>query len=112
MLRISMRDAGKVRILDLKGQVNHGEGVVTLNDAVNRLMREGQGRIVLNLKAVEWIDSSGLGQLVACHLRARRIEGGIKLVLPSKQVLNTLTIVGLNKVFEIYDDEVNAVGSF
>jgi len=111
MLKISMREAGRIRILDLKGKIDHGEGVVRLDDALNRLMREGQGNIVLNMKAVEWIDSSGLGHLVACHLRARRLEGGIRLVLPSKQVLDTLIIVGLNKVFEIYDDEVKAVGS-
>lgn len=112
MLKITAREAGKVRILELKGQIKIGEEMVQLKNAVDRMIHEGQFRVVLNMKDVEWIDSSGLGELIACHTRARRASGDIKLCCLHKRVLDIIIVVGLHKYFEIYDDCMMAVGSF
>lgn len=110
MMKVSVRQAGKVSIVDMRGKLDLG-ATSALKDAVGRLLGEGRRQIVLNMLGIEWIDSTGLGELMACHLRAKRDKGEIKLVL-SPKVREIIVMVKLQTVFDIHDEELKAVGSF
>lgn len=89
-----------------------GEPVTAMSDIVQRLLSEGHRHIVINLSDVEWLDTSALGELVACQIRARRSGGEIKLVNPSDKTREIIVMVKLHMVFDIQGDELKAVGSF
>lgn len=111
-MKSRVRDAGKVRILDLRGKIDMGVGEMALRQAVDGLIDEGHNHIVVNLHRVEWIDSAGLGELVACKKRAVRQGGEMKILMPSEEVHNMMVLACLHEVFDIFHDELNAVGSF
>ncbi|MFQ5876375.1 MAG: STAS domain-containing protein [Acidobacteriota bacterium] len=111
-MKASVRDAGKVRIVDLKGKLTLGDGVKALDETVAGLLRGGHTQIVLNLKDVDYIDSAGIGELVASKKRAASGGGDIRLLLPSDSVYQVLSIVQLHLVFQIFDNESKAIGSF
>lgn len=111
-LEIKERRVGDVVILDLTGRITIGDGSINLRDAVGRLLDEGRNRLVLNLAAVTYVDSSGIGELVSRHTTTRNSGGRLKLLnLPGK-IRNLLQITKLLPIFEIFDDEVEAVSSF
>jgi len=111
-MKASVRESGKVRIVDLKGKITLGTGDLALREAVNGLLDEGHNRIVLNLKGVDYIDSAGIGELVACKKRAVAKGGDVKLLMPSEGVYKVLSIVSLHLIFQILSDETQAVTSF
>ncbi|MFQ5876177.1 MAG: STAS domain-containing protein [Acidobacteriota bacterium] len=111
-MKARVRDAGKIRILDLRGRITMGAGDLALREAVRGLIEDGHSRIVLNLKHVEWIDSAGLGEMVACKKRAVQSGGEVKILMPSEQVHNMMVLARIHEVFDIFHDELNAVGSF
>lgn len=111
-MALKVRDAGKVRIVDVAGDVTIGKGDVALRETVQGLLAGGQALILLNLQKVGYIDSAGLGELVACKKRSAEKGGDTKLLLPTKRVRDLLVLVKLNDVFEIFEDELQAVGSF
>jgi anti-sigma B factor antagonist len=95
------------RPLDLKGRPLDDLGVV-LSDLFDR----GQLRIILDLRHVTFIDSAGLGELVASKKRALERGGDIKILQPAKRVRELLVMTLLTRVFEIHEDEAKAIGSF
>jgi anti-sigma B factor antagonist len=111
-MKAKVRDAGKVRILDLHGKIDMGVGEMALREAVDGLVGKGHKHIVLSLKHVEWIDSAGIGQMVRCKRRVRMAGGEVKIMLPSEQIHSMMVLTCLHKVFDIYHDELEAVGSF
>ena len=111
-MKASVRESGKVRIVDLKGKITLGTGDLALRESVNGLLDEGHSRIVLNLKGVDYIDSAGIGELVACKKRAVAKGGDVKLLMPSEGVYKVLSIVSLHLIFQILSDETQAVTSF
>ena len=111
-MTMKVRDAGKVRIVDVAGDVTIGKGDVALRETVQGLLADNHIWLLLNLKKVGYIDSAGLGELVACKKRSAERNGDTKLLLPSKRVRDLLVLVKLTDVFDIFEDELQAVGSF
>lgn len=110
-LEISERVVDGVAILDLKGRLVLDE-VDLFRKRVDELIRQKRLSIVLNLKEITYIDSAGVGMMVAKYLSVRRQGGDIKLLHLSPRSQRVMTITRLLTVFEAYDSEEQAVGSF
>ena len=111
-ITITERQAGDVTIVDLEGKVTIGEGSVALRTTIRRLLGEGKSKILLNLAGVGYIDSSGIGELVGSFTTVTNRGGKLKLLhLPAK--LNELLhVTQLITVFEVYENEAEALASF
>lgn len=109
---ITKRLAGDVAILDLNGKLTIGVGDVALRGAMLTELEDGHTKIVINLKDVTAIDSSGLGELIRCKATAAARNAGIKLLHANLKARKLLTMSGLVGVFEMFDDEEMAVASF
>ena len=111
-LAISSREVDGVTVLDLSGRITLGEGSVQLRDAIRDLIGKGQQKILLDLGDVNYIDSSGLGELVSAYTSARNQGATVKLLKLTKKVHDLLQITKLYTVFDIKDDEASAIKSF
>ena len=111
-LQIASREVDGVTVLDLSGRITLGEGSVQLRDAVRELFARDVKSILLNLGAVDYIDSSGLGELVSAFSAAKNRGGEIKLLSLTKKVHDLLQITKLYTVFDIWDEEASAIASF
>jgi len=108
---VSRREADGVAIADIVGKLALTEGTVLLRDTVRDFLALGNNRIILNLEAVDFMDSAGLGELVRTHASIRSHGGQLKLVHPSENVHKLLKITKLDRVFEIEPDEESALRS-
>lgn len=111
-LSIASREVDGVTVLDLGGKIVLGEGSVQLREAIRDLMSKGIKNILLNLGNVNYIDSSGLGELVSAFTTAKNQSAALKLLSLTKKVHDLLQITKLYTVFDIYDDEASAIASF
>jgi anti-sigma B factor antagonist len=110
-MQTTTRHIGDVEVLDIRRRITVGEGNVMLREIVRELTDKGNKKIVLNLGEVQYIDSSGVGELVRTHTTVRNQGGQLKLVNLSKQVGDLLQITRLSAVFDIERDEVSAIRS-
>src|SRR5918995_6313605 len=111
-LDVKERQAGDVTILDLSGAVRIGEGSIALRDAIRGLAGEGKKKLLLNLAGVKYIDSTGIGELIANYTTVSRQGGQLKLLNLTERVQNLLVITKLLTVFDSYDIEAEALKSF
>jgi len=111
-LDVKERQAGDVTILDLRGEVRIGEGSIALRDAIRQLADAGKKKLLLNLAGVSYIDSSGIGELIANYTTVSRQGGQLKLLKLTDRVQNLLVITKLLTVFDAYEDEAEALKSF
>jgi anti-sigma B factor antagonist len=111
-LEVKQRQAGDVTILDMNGAVRIGEGSITLRDAIRGLADEGKKKIILNLAGVNYVDSSGIGELIANYTTVSRQGGQLKLLNLTDRIQNLLVITKLLTVFDAYEDESEALKSF
>ena len=111
-MKATLRHVGSVSVVDLAGRITIGEGDVILREKVTELLDDGHKNIVLNLNKVSYMDSSGIGELVACMKRSKEKGGTVKLLNPSGKVYDLLLLIKLSEVFEIYNDEKEIVTSF
>jgi anti-anti-sigma factor len=111
-MRIVERRVGDVTILQLIGRLELEDGDTVLRDAVNRLIEAGHVKLLLDMKEVTRLDSAGIGMLVSKFLSARRGGGTIKLLHPTVRTDHLMDITKLSTVFEIYDNEEQALKSF
>jgi anti-sigma B factor antagonist len=111
-MKATVRDIGKVSVVDLSGKITIGEGDVVLREKVIELLDGGRQNIILNLGKVSYMDSAGIGELVACYKRAKEKQGNVKLLNPSGKVYDLLQLTKLEEVFETYKDEKEALVSF
>ncbi len=111
-LYINERRVGKVTVLDLKGRVRVGGGTVALHRSIRTLVEEGKTQILLNLSGVTHIDSSGLGELISSHITVQNKGGEIKLAHLTERLRDLMTITKLLTVFDVYDDEPQALATF
>ena len=111
-LSIASREVDGVTVLDLNGRITLGEGSVQLRDAIRDLIGKGQKSILLNLSDVNYIDSSGLGELVSAYTTARNQGAALKLLGLTKKVNDLLQLTKLYTVFDIYDDEASGIASY
>jgi anti-sigma B factor antagonist len=109
---IEERTLEHVVVLDLKGKLTIGEGDEQLRAKINGLIEQGQCNLLLNLEDVPYVDSAGLGELVRTHTTVRRQGGSLKLVNLTKRITDLLTITKLLTVFDTFESEAAAVGSF
>jgi len=110
-LYINERRMGIVTILDLKGRVRIS-GTTALHEAIRCLVREGKTQILLNLADVTHVDSTGLGELISSHVTLSNKGGEIKLVHLTERLRDLMTITKLLPVFDVYDNETDALASF
>jgi len=111
-LDVKERQAGDVTILDLRGEVRIGEGSIALRDAIRNLADTGKTKLLLNLAGVSYIDSSGIGELIANYTTVGRTGGQLKLLSLTDKVQDLLVITKLLTVFDVYEAEAEALSSF
>ncbi|HSL55636.1 MAG TPA: STAS domain-containing protein [Pyrinomonadaceae bacterium] len=111
-LDVKERQAGDVTILDLSGEVRIGEGAISLRDSIRNLADSGKRKVLLNLAGVKYMDSSGVGELIANYTTISRQGGQLKLLNLTDRIQNLLVITKLLTVFDSYDNEAEALKSF
>ena len=111
-LNIKQRQAGDVVILDLDGEVRIGDSATALRSAIRDLVAGGNKKILLNLGGVKYIDSSGIGELIANYTTVGRAAGQLKLLNLTDKVQDLLVITKLLTVFDVYESESEALSSF
>jgi anti-sigma B factor antagonist len=112
ILQATHREAGKVTVVDLSGRIILGDGSALLRKTVRQLLDEQRTQIVLNLADVDYIDSSGIGELVSGYTAVKNRGGELKLLHLTKKVHDLLQITKLYTVFEVHTDERAAIQSF
>ncbi len=111
-MKFKTRQVDGVTVLDLSGRITLGEGSVTLRDATQDALAKGSKHILLNLADVNYIDSSGIGELVSAFTTIKNQGGELKLLHLTKKVHDLLQITKLYTVFDVKDDEAAAIASF
>jgi len=111
-IKISTREVEHVTLVDVSGRITLGEETSVLRKTVRDLIAQGKKKIVLNLSNVSYIDSSGVGELVASYTAVRNAGGELKLLNLTKKVHDLLQVTKLYTIFDIKDDEFMAVKSF
>jgi anti-sigma B factor antagonist len=111
-MHIEQRSVGDVTIIDLRGRLVAPEGDELLRDKVRSLVQQGVKKIIINLADVPYVDSSGLGGMVSTYTTVTREGGKLKLLNVTKRINDLLVITKLSQVFEVYDNEKEALGSF
>ena len=111
-MTISTREVSHVTIVDINGRITLGEETGLLRDTVRQLIAAGKKKIVLNLAHVDYIDSSGVGELVSSFTTVRNAGGELKLLALTKKVQEILYVTKLYTVFDVKEDEFTAVKSF
>ncbi len=111
-LSIGTREVSHVTIIDVHGRIVLGDELDDLRSAVRSLVDAGKKKIILNLADVDYIDSSGVGELVGCFTTVRNAGGELKLLNLTQKVHDVLHVTKLYTVFDIRDDEFHAVKSF
>jgi len=108
----STREVSGVIIVDIGGRIVLGEETTALRVLVGDLLSKGHKKILLNLADVNYIDSSGLGDLVSAFTIVRKHDGELKLLKLTNKVRELMQITRLYTIFDIRDDEMAAVKSF
>ncbi len=110
--KLSPRQVGDVTVVDVAGRITLGEGSSNLREGIREMVAKGNKKILLNLGDVSYIDSSGIGELVSGFTSVANAGGQLKLINLTKRVKDLLQITKLYTVFEVFDDEAQAVRSF
>jgi len=111
-MRIDNRSVGDVSVLDCSGKITLGEGTMAIRNTVREVLKNGGKKIVLNLADVNYIDSSGIGELVSSYTTVTNQGGHLKLLNLTKKIQELLAITKLLTVFQVYDNEKGAIESF
>jgi anti-sigma B factor antagonist len=111
-LEITTRDREGVAIIDFKGRITAGAEVGAFREAFESLAALPDPKVILNLMHVDYIDSTGLGAMVMCSTHSKRNGGVAKLVHLNRRNLELLVLTKIDTIFEVFDDETEAVNSF
>jgi anti-sigma B factor antagonist len=111
-LLIEKREREGIAILDLKGRITMGEEVTNFRQTVQDLAKEPSPKLILNMHGVDYIDSTGLGAIVMCSTAVRGASGITKLLNLNKRNIELLVATKLSVIFEVFDNEQDAVNSF
>src|SRR5579863_3092153 len=111
-VKLSTRQSGDVTVVDVSGRVTLGEGSSAIRETLRDLTTKGHKKILLNMSEVSYIDSTGIGELVAGFTSAANGGGTVKLLGLTRHVKDVLLVSRLYTVFEAHDDEAHAVRSF
>ncbi len=111
-MKITVRNQGAVTILDVRGKITIGEGDVAVREAILQALDSGKRNILIDLKNTKRLDSSGLAELVSAQKTVTDQGGSIKLINLPPMIRNPLEVTQLITVFDIFDNEEEAVSSF
>jgi anti-sigma B factor antagonist len=111
-MKLSVRKAKDIVVIDVDGKIVLGDGDVEIKQAVDSLLQKGSKHVILNLAKVPYLDSAGLGEIMRCFTALRRDGGDFKLLSPNHRIIDLLSITKLLNVFDIYDNEPSAIKSF
>ncbi len=111
-LEISKREREGIAILDMKGRITAGGDVSTFRTAFEEAAGGPESKTILNLQLVDYIDSTGLGAMVMCATRVKNLGGRAKLVNLNRRNMELIVLTKLDTIFEVFDDETEAVNSF
>jgi len=111
-VKIKKRPVGDVMVLDLSGKIMGGDDFDLFNNTIKGLAAEGQKDIVLNLKKVKWINSTGLGLMVSAYTSLVKEGGRMKIAEVSERIDNILHVTQLELIFETFTKEEEALASF
>lgn len=111
-MKIEKRTVGDVHILDCSGKITLGEGTMAVRNTVMDVLKDGGRKMILNLAEVNYIDSSGIGELVRTYITVSNSGGQLKLLNLTKKIQELLQITKLLTVFQVYDNESEALASF
>lgn len=112
-MEITTRDTGDIVVFDIKGEIRRTNiAETTLHEVVKSQLERGRRNILLNLESVDFIDSFGVGEMLASFTSTQNLGGKIKLTRISKKLGVVFKITWLDHVFEVFDDEAAAVQSF
>ncbi len=109
---VTLRQLQGAVVADIVGRIALADGTALLRDTIRNFLAHSYLRILLNLERVDFIDSSGLGELVRAHASVQNRGGQLKIVKPSANVLQLLRMTKLDHIFEIEHDEAHALASF
>jgi anti-sigma B factor antagonist len=112
MLRGTCRQVGEISVVDFSGKITLGEGSAILRRMVKELVDQGHSKIILNLEDVDYIDSSGIGELVVAHSALEAAKGELKLLNLTRRVKDIVQITRLFTIFDVQTDEASALRSF
>jgi anti-sigma B factor antagonist len=111
-MKIETRTVGDIHVLDCSGKITLGEGTMAIRNTVRDVLKNGGKKIILNLGDVNYIDSSGIGELVSTYTSVTNQGGKLKLLHLTKKIQELLAITKLLTVFQVYEDEKAALASF
>jgi anti-sigma B factor antagonist len=111
-MKSNIRDLGGIRTIELSGKITIGTGDVKLRELITEAVDNGKTNILLDLGGVTAIDSSGIGEMVACYTTVTKRGGRLKLMHLSPKITDILQVTQLITVFDVFDDEREAIGSF
>ena len=111
-MKVIVRLVDSVTIMDVSGRITLGEGCTQLRELIREQLSKGNKNVLLNLGDVSYIDSSGIGELVSSYTAVSNQGGSLKLLNLTKKVQDLLQITKLYTVFDVHDDEANAISSF
>jgi len=107
-----IRDHGDIRVIELTGKITIGSGDVKLRELIGAALEEGKPKILLDLAGVNAIDSSGIGEMVACYTTVKKRDGQLKLLRMSPKINDILQVTQLITVFDVFETEDEALASF
>lgn len=108
---LDIKETGAVCVLKLKGRLVSGEAVSQFENAFQRALASGHIFLVLDLEALPYIDSSGIGSVVNALRQTNKVGGTVKLVSPAPFVAKTFKMVGILSLFNVYDSEAAALAA-
>ena len=111
-LEIEQRDREGITMLDLNGRITMGEEAASFRKAIQALASGACPKVIINMKEVDYIDSTGLGAVVMCANAFRKVGGVVKLLNVNRRNIELLVATKLETIFEIFNDEQDAVNSF
>ena len=111
-VKLTTRQVNEVTVIDVSGRITLGEGSSLLRDELRSLIGSNRRKILLNLADVSYVDSSGIGQLVAAFTTVSSQGGQLKLLNLTKRLKELLQMTKVISIFEVFDDEKKAVATF
>jgi anti-sigma B factor antagonist len=111
-MKIETRTVGDIQILDCSGKITLGEGTMAVRNTVRDILKNNGKKIILNLADVNYIDSSGIGELVSTYTTVTNSGGQLKLLSLTKKIHELLQITKLLTVFQVFNSEAEALASF
>lgn len=111
-MKLKIRKTDSIAILDLSGKLMGGPDADFFKDTIKQLIEEGYKNVIVNLKHVPWVNSTGLGILIAGYTTLKREGGALKLTHVTERIDSILMITKLGTIFESYSEEQQAIDSF